>query len=357
MLIKIITAIGNPYLNNKIKNMKNYNIVIKDIQYFEGILEYLSIDKEVKRILISTNVLIKKENIELIISEFKNLEIIIFMDKRMEKDIAYFNSKEIFKIFSNDINGYEEYLKKIDCLQNNITEQVKNDMYNLKKEILLKQFSKKDKNYLIKKDEPKSFIIAGTRGSGKSTFITVFSKHIEKHNKKVCILDCCTEGSSINIIFGKNKNEKIQKLSKNISYIKNTDIEYTELKKMVEELKEKYECILIDTNVILNNYKNINNISDEILFFMEPDLIELQKAKMILEIFEYDLEILNSKVKLIFNKVNKFHISKEILKEIFLEYEILSYIDYSPEYTLYINKNSKYNIREKAYEEIYTKIF
>lgn len=86
-------------------------------------------------------------------------------------------------------------------------------------------------------------------------------------------------------------------------------------------------------------------------------MIELEKAKGILEIYKYDFQIPNNKIKIIFNKSNKFQISTEILKEVFEEYQILGNIKYSVDYNLYINKNTKYFIDEKEYEKIYIKLF
>ena len=38
---KIITAIGNEVLNKKLKNKNDFEVIVEDIQYKEGIIEYL----------------------------------------------------------------------------------------------------------------------------------------------------------------------------------------------------------------------------------------------------------------------------------------------------------------------------
>ena len=43
----ILTAIGNPMLNNELKKIENINIVNNDIQYQEGIFEILEINKNI----------------------------------------------------------------------------------------------------------------------------------------------------------------------------------------------------------------------------------------------------------------------------------------------------------------------
>lgn len=197
---------------------------------------------------------------------------------------------------------------------------------------------------------------------GKSIVLSIFSKYIEKQKQSVFIIDTCLENSSISTIFGKINNQNIQKISKNIHYMyyQTFEIEdnFLNLKKIIEEKKKEVDYILIDINSYINSnfYKNIANISDNIFFLIEPNLIELQKAKEILEIYKYDFKIKDEKIKIIFNKVNEFQISKDILEDVFLEYKILEYIKYNSEYTLYINKNAKHWIEEKPYEKIYKKM-
>lgn len=181
-MINLITAIGNTYLNEKIKNIKGYNIVFKDIQYSEGILEVLNINKNIKILLISTTILDENNFIEKIREKFKNIEIVLFIDKCFEKDIGYFNSKGIYKIYLNNKSGYEEFLKKLNRSHENIEEIVKQEMKDFKKEIIENQnnknnfFSiKKEKNIFLLKDSVKKIItISGSRGVRKKYFFEYF---------------------------------------------------------------------------------------------------------------------------------------------------------------------------------------
>ena len=50
---KIITAIGNSMLNDKLKEMNKFEIVSRDIQYKEGILEILNERKDIDILIIS----------------------------------------------------------------------------------------------------------------------------------------------------------------------------------------------------------------------------------------------------------------------------------------------------------------
>ena len=58
---KIITALGNPNLSEKIKKYKNIEILTKDIQYQEGIFEVLEKEKNIYFLILSENLLGKNK--------------------------------------------------------------------------------------------------------------------------------------------------------------------------------------------------------------------------------------------------------------------------------------------------------
>ena len=53
--MKIITAIENKKINEKLKNINNIKILNTDIQYKEGILEYLEKNSDIDLILLKLN--------------------------------------------------------------------------------------------------------------------------------------------------------------------------------------------------------------------------------------------------------------------------------------------------------------
>ena len=95
---KIITAINNPIINEKLKKEK-IEVIGKDIQYKEGILEILENNKEINFILIDEKLPGEIKNDELInkIKKInKNIEIIFFIKKENKKN-AIINEKKIIK--------------------------------------------------------------------------------------------------------------------------------------------------------------------------------------------------------------------------------------------------------------------
>lgn len=53
--MRIITAIENKKINEKLKNINNIKILNTDIQYKEGILEYLEKNSDIDLILLKLN--------------------------------------------------------------------------------------------------------------------------------------------------------------------------------------------------------------------------------------------------------------------------------------------------------------
>ena len=71
--MKIITAIGDPYINEKLKNIENCQVEGKDIQYQDGIIEVLEEKKDIDIAIISNN-LPEEYNFYILINKIKMLK-------------------------------------------------------------------------------------------------------------------------------------------------------------------------------------------------------------------------------------------------------------------------------------------
>ena len=129
---KIITAIGNPKLNEELKKENNFEIIGKDLQYKEAILEILEKNKKIDLIIISENLLgnISFENLFEKINLLNNKIKIIFILEQENSEL-----KNI--LIKNNIN-YIYYKNKI-----NLIELIK--LIN-KKEILNSEKINQEKN-------------------------------------------------------------------------------------------------------------------------------------------------------------------------------------------------------------------
>ena len=413
---KIITAIGNPEINNKLKKINNYEIINTDIQYQEGIFEILEINKKIDYLILN-QFLPGELNIEELINNIlennSEIKIIILIEKLDEKIKKLISQKRIYRIINNKninidfiiniinadekIKKYNEEIQKeideikfINSNKNNLEKKneiinEKNNLKIIKKNKIKKMLNKiknniiyifeNDKNKLISnnlKNQKKIITILGNDGSGKSVFSVLFSLALKKYHNKILILDFDFTNKSIHSIFGvkkilkKNKiynysenniNNLIVKINSKIDLISNIDflfngfnnIDYKKIKLIINELLEKYDVIIIDTGAsyLCKKNKNLINLSDYCIFITEGNLIQLTKAKKILEYYFIKLKIPRNKIKIIFNKYNKFCIKNYLLKKLYFNYEILGFINYSKKINYYINKNMRNIFIEK----------
>ena len=396
--MKIITALNNPIINNKIKEKTDFEIICNDIQYQDGIIELLEKNDKIDLIVIS-ELLPGELDFTEIINKIKlinnKIEIIAILKEKNEKIKNQLISKGIFNIFINNEITIEELIKIIEE-KNNIKKEIEinEEIENLKKMILDNKKTKKENKIkkIINKfileiknkknnikgaenkilEKSKIISVAGTRGIGKTVFSSIITKLIK--NKKIILVDFDVFNESLNTTFGKNKypskNSKkekdifnlIIKLNKNIDLLFATDIlfndnlkiEKNKIKKILEKLEEKYELIIIDTSseCFFDYTKEILEKSDLIIFLTEANLIELKKSKKLLEIYINKWKIEKQKINIVFNKQNINSIDSNILKVLFSDFNILGTLKINNNYNLLINSNLK-NINKKIKKEFF----
>ena len=184
----------------------------------------------------------------------------------------------------------------------------------------------------------------------------------------VLIIDFDIFNKSQEKLFGvyKNINNSIIKISSNLSIFTNLDLIFNSNNKitsdkvnnLINDLKKDYEIILIDTSseINLKFTKSILKNVDKIIFLTEGNLLELKKSKSLLEIYINDWEIPLYKFNILINKVNRFSIEKEIIKDVLENIRIIGEINFKNEYTNYINNCLKGYINTKQYLNIIKKI-
>lgn len=369
---KILTAIANPKLNEKLKQTNEFEINYNDIQYQDGVLEILK--KEKIDILILSEILPGDYNIKDFILEIKKynkeIEIIIFLENKKENLEIFLKTNGIYNIFYNNeiefekiINNVKKENKNIELINNLIKEnflinkeKIKNNKIKNKinRNIRFKNTKLKNKNKL--KSNNKIITISGSNGVGKSIFTINLAMSFK--NKKILIIDLDILNNCIHTILGlKNKETKniknisnfIIKYNKKIhiisisELINNKMFEKENFQDFFNNLQNKYDYIFIDISLecLINQNKKIikNNFLN--IFLIEPNLIEIKKAKRILNIYEKEWNIKKEKINIIFNKFNIYSINIELLKNIFCDYKIIGKINFNINYNLLINKNLK----------------
>lgn len=421
----VITALLNKTVNEKLKEYKEIKVVMNDIQYQEGIIEALEINKNIN-VLILSELLPGQLNIKELIEEIKKInnkiKIIIFLEKENKNLENYLYAKENINIFYNNEIEIKDIVKLI--INKSEKEELKKEINELKEIIMNKD--EKEINYIKNKEENKNnkliitneeiekieqeieneyldnifinkiknkfnnlfknknnqnskiILISGTPGVGKSIFTVNIAKAFAKKKNKILIIDMDFYTNSIETLFGvKNKKENynqeneqesfekfILKINSKINLISNIDeifpqnnIEEITILKQLEKLKEKYDYIIIDTGSQNKNYMQIIfDKCNKVIFLTEPNLLQIKKAKNILNKYINELQIEKEKIFILFNKVKKDTICFNILKDVFSNYNIIGKINFIKNYNILINQNMKSIFLENKIKKQYKKI-
>ena len=138
-------------------------------------------------------------------------------------------------------------------------------------------------------------------------------------------------------------NSKIDLVSGiNLLFDSKYKISSEKVKNILSKLKEKYEIIIIDTSseCFFDYTKEIIKNSNLNIFILEANLLEIKKAKNLLNIYINNWEIPQESINILFNKYNENSIDISILKKIFSGFNILGKLSFNPQYNLIINKNN-----------------
>ena len=367
--IKILTAIGNPILNNELKKIEDIEVINNDIQYQEGIFEILEIEKEIDFIIISQLIPGKLEICELIekVEEVNyKIKIVLILEKYDEKLEKILIKKGVYRIFYNNkievgdfikilnedskMEKYnEEIRKEIDELKKYIKSQSINEKINSDKKIVKnklnknKKFYKKEKNDLLNivveniknnllnkkiflnildRNEKKHLInkiidnkqenniisVLGNSGAGKSVFSVLLANTLKRYYNKILIIDFDFLNNSLHTILGVRKySEEIKEKMKNTNFDKNK----IEIQNLIINVNKKIDLIS-GINLIFDSSNKINQKK------MKEIIKEVSKLYNVVIIdtttecfFEYTQEIIKMSNKSIFlTEANLLEISK-----------------------------------------------
>lgn len=394
-LKKVITAINNPILNDKLLNCKNIEVLKNDIQYKEGILEILELEKNIDILILSENLPGEINLIELLLKIKKNdIKIFIILETENNELKNTLFDYGIKNIYYNDKITIDELVKIIEKETIESNEELKNEIEKLKEIISEKEYRnerKKAKFYkekirknlldiykkMSKKHEKcttqnnkKIIIFCGNYNSGKSIVLALFTKILFKKSKKNLVINFNEKNNDIFFILNKrnNKNNDENIIEKNENLSSKIDVIDGKIfvesgkfnKEKFEKINANYERIYIENYFENDNEieQEILKISNEIIFLSQPNLLEISKSKKILERYINRYLIEKEKIYILFNKYNKYSIDENLLKKIFFEFNSIGKIKFNNKYNLLLNGQVFMSIKKlrKEYFKIYKKI-
>ena len=350
--------------------IEEIEVLGNDIPYQDGVLDILKGNSLINMIILKDDLIGEydiKDFINRIIDINKKIEIIVILENENNKLNNFFEKKGISKVYIEKSFEFEKLIQDILGKSNNSC----SDLYNGEIKNVIK--NRKDKKKII---NSKVVAICGNYGSGKSLITSILGKTAKKNGIKTIIVDFDIINNSINTIFRvkkyklyENKGDLagfITHISNNLDVFCGIDSLFTEenkinfekVEKLLTDLKEIYDFILIDTSseTTLKYMKIVLSNVDKVIFLFEPNILEMKKAERLLEIYIEDWEINFRKIELILNKVNYKSVDEEIVKETFNRFNIVGKINFSYYFSELANNIRSCDFGLKKYEKILEKI-
>ena len=284
-----------------------------DIFYREGILEFLEKNKKVDILI-----LYEKLNGEInLINLIKNIKKInneiniffIFENKNLELENLLKN-ENIKNIFYNDEIDINNFINKLKNAKINNEEKLEEEIKLLK-------------NIINKKDEQ----LLKYQNSNQY-------KNDEIFKKKKIIAIIGDECSGKSLIIG-----NLQNILNDIKNEEANNFEFQEI-----NMNNFYEI------------KKVNNTIYKFVFIFEINYEKIKLNKEKLDELILNNKINSKKINIIFNKINKYSINKNIAKNIFKEFNIIGKINLNNYCNYLINKNNNYKKENKKLIKQYLKI-
>ena len=330
---RVITATGNEYLNNKLKEIDTIDVKERDIFYIDGIFEYLEKDCDIDIVIINEEICM--DDLEHILRKTSIYEFEVYLILKKQHYKEEFQKYNKVKLFSSE--------EEIICYFEN------------------REYKPEKVNNLKLKNNRRVISIIGSSGVGKTVFCSLLGKYLAKNNK-VLLINFDLYSNDLKNLFNIKKqiknydiNSLITKVEKNlyilseIKYIFNkfNMIDNKKVKEIIENLKQNFDYIIIDTSSEISSkyIKSIFPNCDYNVFLLEPNSLEIEKSRELLELYLLDYGLDLKKTGIFINKYNISSIDLEIVRNVFEKIKIIGKINYTSKVNSYINTYTKNNVR------------
>jgi len=336
----IVLGVDNEYIKQKIDELYTQEVYSHDISYMEGVIEYLSKQRENKIDI----TLITKDSLngnlvkELYIKQIRlandNIKIILLTQNLDEQYKEFLFANQIFNVIEGKEIDIMDIVESINSNDKVIYKNSKNKITDELKETLQ---DKKIESTVI----PKQFIsVYGTSGAGKSYISSILSKSLcNKLKIKVSMLDMDIQNPSIDIYNNLNGAGNIlsqiiddidnkrdinnivdkymykDKNNNNLWYMTNNcsifecqnKLNTAYYKKIYFSNISKYDYVIVDlpSSPFIDVVRYTLNISSTIFFVVNPNYISLRQGIKYLELMTKLWGISRTNIFIIINKKQK----------------------------------------------------
>ncbi len=352
----IVQAVNNEYVFEKIKERYLDDVYEHEITYMEGVIEFLSNNKEY-------DIVITKDNLpgtlsrEMYVKQLKlaneKCKIILLTENLDESYRRFLFANEVFSI----IEGSNIDLQKIfECIE-------KED----------KVVYKKNEIKNVSRVLPKHFIaVYGTSGSGKSYISSNLAKVISKDiGMKVAFLDMDLQNPASDIYNnlsgagniltsiiedidkGLDINDILDRRiyclneSRDVAYITNNSSIYEcqsklnsyYYEKIYAAINNRYDSLIVDlpASPFIDIVQYTLSVASKVYFVVNPNYISIRQAMKYLELMTKLWQIPKNNIVIIVNKYQKNSLDKYQVESFFSDYKIIDWVEYSSNIEGYVN--------------------
>lgn len=365
----IVLAVDNEYIKQKVDATYALDVYPHDISYMEGVIEYLSKQREngEKIILITKDTLSGNLSKELYIKQIRlandNVKVILLTEFLSDSYKEFLFANEVFNVIEGE---------KVDVLD--IIESVNNN-----DKVIYKSSIKDSLSDDIKECKTETTVVAkqfisvyGTSGSGKSYISGLLAKMISSKLKlKVSMLDMDLQNPSIDIYNNLNgagnilsqviedidKKREINNIiddymykdnyNKNLWYMTNNtsifecqnklNIDY--YKKIYSSNINKCDYVIVDlpSSPFIDVVRYTLSLSTTIFFVINPNYISLRQGIKYLDLMTKLWGIPKDSIYIIVNKRQKNSLDTSQIINFLDGYTIVSVVDFESNIEGYIN--------------------
>ena len=369
--MKIILALNNKFVKEKLIEKYGEEVYIHDLITKEELIEFLN-SKDEPYIVITKDTLDGELDSKMYIKQIRlvsNNSKIIYIVEKLDSDYKQFLfANEVFNILETNNLNIDDIFESIEEDSKVVYKESKNSNLNNINEPLFEYKVNVNNQMLVKKN----IAIYGTSGAGKSLVSSIVSKYMSNDLKlSLALLDMDIQNPSIDIFNNidnnndglnqiideldkkqnvnqiidkymiKDKNNKKLWFMTNNASIFDIQNKYSNkyYEKIYNAINQKFDYTMVDlpSSPFLDVVYYTLDTVDNIFFVINPNYASIRQAIKYLDLLTKLWNIPKEKIKLIVNKIQKNSLDNIQIESLIQDYEVVLNIPYIKDIDSYIN--------------------